>query len=236
VRALLLSIIGIAAPMLIPTAAGPAVSQQPEVIDAGRAVYMRSCAGCHGEAATGYGPAAWVLTRRPPDLTLYRDRTVPFPRERIRNTITGHIRYVPGPAPNEMPLWRSGLGANVGEGTLTEMDALLAYLEHLQVRPYGPTKGISAASLAAAGQPLYQTHCAACHNAAAAAPDLTRLTDRHPGADLALTVELIARRHGNADDEMPSWQKAFERAGWPQVTIAANLRAIAQYVLSMQTR
>ena len=38
-------------------------------IEAGKAIYMKNCANCHGEKADGKGPAASALNPKPPALT-----------------------------------------------------------------------------------------------------------------------------------------------------------------------
>jgi mono/diheme cytochrome c family protein len=55
----------LAAAFALLTAAGVASAAE----EAGRAEYMASCAGCHGENGQGDGPLASVLSVTPPDLT-----------------------------------------------------------------------------------------------------------------------------------------------------------------------
>jgi mono/diheme cytochrome c family protein len=209
--------------------AGP----QDNASEAGRRTYLDSCAVCHGTAGTGYGPASWALRRQPPDLTRYSDRTIPFPRERIRNTLNGHIRMVPSQGRNDMPVFRG------------DLDALLDYLEQIQARPFGSPM-ISHADLAAAGGPMYRTHCTACHGAdgrgpapsgyavGLSPPDLTTVAARHRSFDIAQLKELIARCRDSANAEMPSWRHAFRAAGWSDAVARANIEALAHYLESIQ--
>lgn len=216
--------------------------RQVEAAVAGRDVYLAKCASCHGEAATGYGPAAARLQQRPIDLTILSTRTQPFDRDRLRAAITGRIRRVPAHGTIEMPYWRTALDAPIPAASgATELDALLEYLETIQRQPYGAPAASSAEVLARTGAPLFATHCARCHGAdgrgSAAAvgpprPDLTTMAARHGGKlEFGRLYERIA--HGGGRD-MPEWDRAFQQAGWPAVLTAKNLEALARHIESIQ--
>jgi mono/diheme cytochrome c family protein len=232
--------------VLISSAPGMAQSDGNQAaIDAGRIVYMQNCASCHGAAAMGGGPAAAVLLKRPPDLTLYRRRTTPFPAQVIRRVITGHIRRVPPQLPIEMPVWRTSLERRVRSGSnLTAMDALLAYLESMQQHEFGPYTGPSLADIAAEGAALYKVHCTSCHgeNGRGAGttglvvgflPDLTTIASRHGGFELRGVYESIARHDAGNDDPMPSFARIFRQVSSEYVTMQ-KLEALATYVESIQ--
>lgn len=204
--------------MLIAAPAGLAFSQQSSALDRGRAVYVENCAGCHGVSGTGYGPAAAVLTRRPPDLTRYSDHKTPFPRAVLRNVITGRIRLAPAHRRIEMPSFRA------------DAEPLLDYLEHIQARPFGSPL-ISAQDLAAAGEVLFRVHCASCHSAGG---NLTTIAARHGGFDLTRVIELIARCDNGKASGMPAWRAAPSRAGRDRALANANLSSLAHYVQSIQ--
>lgn len=225
----------------------PAGADQGEVVEAGREVYLRTCASCHGAAATGYGPAATTLRQRPADLTGLSDRTRPFRRDSVRAVITGSMRLKPTQGNDEMPHWRGSLDGPAVGGRVTELDALLAYLETIQREPYGVNPGVSVDARSRAGAPLFATYCAGCHgpdgrgvSAPGSAPpspppDLTTLASRHGGKlDVGLLYEWIAR--GRHEGGMPAWDSAFRRAGWPAVVTTANIQALARYVESIQRR
>jgi mono/diheme cytochrome c family protein len=229
--------VGRAALWLLPLLLSPAIAAQDDAAQRGRAAYVRECAACHGTSGAGYGPVAWLLNELPPDLTLYRDRTTPFPRDHILNIVTGRVRLIPSHG-SQMPYWR----------TMPDMDALLTYLESIQLRPYGAYE-TSHAELAAVGGRLFKVHCAACHGAdgrgAPAAsyvvgltrPDLTTFGERHGGFDMRQAIESIGRcRDEDRDQEMPSWRYRFKRAGWGAVVTNANLEALARYLESIQQR
>lgn len=228
----------------------PAGTDQGDAVEAGRDVYMGKCASCHGEAATGHGPASRTLRQQPADLTSLSNRARPFDRETVRAAITGRIRLVPAHGTVEMPYWRSSLdtAAPAVGGGITELDALLTYLETIQREPFGLDPGISSAALARSGAPLFATYCAGCHGsdgrglpapadpAASPRPDLTTMALRNGGnLDIRRLSERIANgNHG--DREMPAWDRAFRKAGWPAIVAAQNIQAIARYVESIQQR
>lgn len=228
----------LAAAVLVQAATlGAARGQSPsahDVVAAGRAVYVRACASCHGSAATGYGPAAFVLRQVPPDLTRYTTRTTPFPSRVLRNIITGHIRRVPGPSPSKMPVFRNTLDTALQGSTITELDALLSYLDDAQLTKFGRSDLVSPQALAAAGAKLFQTHCMACHGGdgrgqqgyvVGAPMDLTRVAARNSGNfELRKVYEAIAR----CDDPrpfgpMPAWERAFITAGWGPYLAMKNI-------------
>lgn len=226
------------APLLL-AATRPAVGQDTEA-GVGRGVYARECASCHGDAATGYGPASHVLREPPPDLTMLESWQQPFDRKRIRDLVSGHMRRVPAQWPSEMPYWRQSLDA--------EFDALLSYLESVQVRRYGPSTGITTDDQARMGAPVFRTFCASCHGedgrgpqpstyvVGIAPPDLTLIAVRSGGSvDMPRLYESIARC-GDVGPEMPSWDRAFRSMGWSPVLSRMHLEDIAWYVESIQRR
>lgn len=230
--------------------AGPVDSQpvgESGVIKAGREVYLRECASCHGATATGYGRRSWLLKQQPPDLTRFTDRTVPFPRENIRRQVTGHIRLEPSHFTTEMPFWPTSLNAAASGQAVTQMETLLQYLDSIQLREFGPYKGPTRDAIAAAGQPLFERHCATCHGkdgrgqmqpgyTVGLATDLTTIASRHAGGfEQRRVYELIARCGDEQDtSEMPSWSRAFKRAGWGEYLNMKNLEALTAYLESIQ--
>lgn len=215
-----------------------------EAVAAGRVIYQRWCATCHGAGATGAGPASYVLQRQPPDLTVYSSASVPFPRDMIRHTLTGHIRRIHG-LRTEMPIWRDGFAARVNALGITELDALLAFLESMQRKPYGRPTSPTVQDLAAAGARIFTAHCIACHGdngrgwqgyAVGLPTDLTLIASRNAGNfELRKVFESIARCGDDwPDSDMPSWQRAFARAGWNAVVTFKQIEALATYIESIQ--
>jgi cytochrome c553 len=87
----------IIASLLATTANQPAAHAQgqptpPLMLDsvAGSDSFRFYCASCHGTTGKGDGPAASALKTRPPDLTsLARQNGGTFPRDRVRDLVTG---------------------------------------------------------------------------------------------------------------------------------------------------
>jgi hypothetical protein len=81
--------------------AGPGFAQD---VDAGRDLFQRHCAVCHGAGATGTGPMAPVLTIQPSDLTALAARNDGvFPVERVVRRIDGREPLVSHGSP--MPVY-----------------------------------------------------------------------------------------------------------------------------------
>ena len=234
--------------VLVTAACSHDATAQDTTVEAGRRVYREACASCHGDSADGYGPAAHVLRQRPTDLTRFSSRTTPFPREVLRNTITGRIRLEPSHGTSDMPVWRTSLNqATPGAPGVTAIDALLTYLDTMQLRPFGPYQGPSAAEMAASGSGLYQLHCAPCHGAdgrgpvqgryvvGAAPPDLGTLAARQGRFDLGEVKERIAR--GNTrDDAMPAIDGMLLREGWHPAIVTWQIDRIARFLQSIQRK
>jgi mono/diheme cytochrome c family protein len=225
----------------------PAVRAQVGLVEAGRDVFIRECAKCHGHSGRGYGPLSWVLRDPPSDLTLLSSMSTPFPRTDVRDTLTGRIRLVPSHGPSQMPYWRGTLDTEIpGSGGFTNMSALLLFLEHIQSRPYRAKPGLTNDDIVAAGARLFKERCAACHQSGRRLPtreyvlgieppDLTTLKARYSGPmNVGRIFEMIARCHEPQLTDMPSWYHSLERAGWPRTVIVKNLEAIAAYVESTQ--
>lgn len=72
---------------------------------AGREVYLRHCAACHGDAGRGDGPVAASLQRPPPDLTqLARRSGGSFDERRVMQVIDGRA-LVAEHGTRDMPVW-----------------------------------------------------------------------------------------------------------------------------------
>lgn len=132
-RALALAVLGLTTGCVL----GGRVGAPPE--KDGRAVYLESCASCHGAAGRGDGPAARALRRPPSDLTrLAETHGGTFPSEEVRRIITGE-RAIDAHGDREMPVWSdrflpTGDGATVGATIYAQrrLDRILHYLESIQ--------------------------------------------------------------------------------------------------------
>lgn len=77
-----------------------------------RDAFLRLCASCHGREGRGDGPVAGDLRVAPPDLALLAVRHGgTFPRDRVRDTLTG-VRRVRGHGPPDMPVWAERLSTS----------------------------------------------------------------------------------------------------------------------------
>lgn len=124
-------------------AAAPANAQEDEEANAaslalGEALFKERCAACHGEDATGNGPAASALKVAPPNLTEVAQRAGgKFPAVRVVEIITygGNIAaHGSGP----MPVWGRVFSEEGGRGKIgaarsrQAIIALKRYLESIQ--------------------------------------------------------------------------------------------------------
>jgi mono/diheme cytochrome c family protein len=83
---------------------GACVDKETQEV-AGRDVYLRYCASCHGEDARGGGPVAATLKRAPSDLTTLAARSGGrFDEPYVMSTIDGR-RAVAEHGGREMPVW-----------------------------------------------------------------------------------------------------------------------------------
>lgn len=107
----------------------------------GRALYLDYCAGCHGDAGRGDGPAALGLARKPADLTGIAARNGgTFPMVKVMSTIDGYTRrgdrasVMPelGPILQEGPLVMVDTGPGIRTPTPANLVALAEYLRTLQ--------------------------------------------------------------------------------------------------------
>lgn len=241
IRTLLLIVL-----MLLPCVG--VVHAQVGLVEAGRDIYRRECASCHGVGGTGQGPAMWLMDPRPPDITVFADGRTPFPVTPLRNMITGRLRLIPSHGSSEMTFFGRALDARLTPGGFTELDAVVAFVEYLQVRRY-QTLRWSAGDLAVAGRSLFASNCATCHGAdgrggvpsgayvvGARVPDLTTMTVRHSGQmEISRIVELIARcEEKDQSPEMPSWIRVFERQGWSKAEATSQIESLAGFLLSIQ--
>lgn len=104
----------------------------------GTDLFKTYCASCHGRTAKGDGPLASYMKRPPPDLTLFAERNGGvYPAELVRKIIDGR-QPLAGHGGPDMPAWGDAFKASHGgsseEAIKARIDALVRYLEGLQVR------------------------------------------------------------------------------------------------------
>ena len=111
--------------------------------------FRRYCAQCHGMNATGDGPVAPALKKKPANLTLLsKNNGGVFPEEEVRDFITG-TKTSAAHGSREMPIWgdafrlrtaSQGGGATQGSVGLTQsqvnskIDGLVNYVKSIQVQ------------------------------------------------------------------------------------------------------
>lgn len=89
---------------LLALAAGNAIGEET-IEQAGKQHFLKYCAACHGENATGSGPYAGLLKKEPASLTeLTKNNGGNFPFDKIYDMIDGReMLAVHGT--REMPVW-----------------------------------------------------------------------------------------------------------------------------------
>jgi mono/diheme cytochrome c family protein len=112
----------------------------------GKLYFRQYCAQCHGMDATGNGPVAAALKKKPANLTvLAKNNGGVFPTEKVRDFIDG-TKTAAAHGSREMPIWgyafmyRQGAHASSGAPPLTKeqvnqkIDMLVNYIKSIQVK------------------------------------------------------------------------------------------------------
>jgi mono/diheme cytochrome c family protein len=104
----------------------------------GEALYLRTCAPCHGASARGDGPAAPALRVAPPDLTqIAARRGGAFPAADVASWIDGRFETA-AHGSREMPVWGVQLRSELPVSGLEEeivrgqVEMLVEYLRSIQ--------------------------------------------------------------------------------------------------------
>jgi len=104
---------------------------------AGRAVFIRHCAACHGVEGKGDGPVASSLEAPVPDLRKLPAKDGRFDEARVRTSIEG-TQSAAAHGTRDMPVWGKVLartGEKRGEGwAQTEVWTLVEYVKSIQGR------------------------------------------------------------------------------------------------------
>ena len=223
-----------------------AMQQPPSILIeslAGRDSFALYCAPCHGAAGRGDGPVAPALRARPTDLTTLAQRNDgSFPRERVRDFVSGAGRQLAAHGTTEMPVWGPLFRAFESDARVRErIDNLLTYVASIQV----PSTGVNDE-----GSRLFRAHCASCHGASGRGngpvadqlrhvpSDLTQYTRRNGGVFPSERVHRIidgrdVPSHGDRD--MPVWGDVF-KLGSSGADVKARIEAIVRYLAGIQER
>jgi mono/diheme cytochrome c family protein len=110
---------------------------KPVNVAAGQETFLKYCSSCHGKAAKGDGPAAFVLRTAPPDLTTlskrHEDR---FPTGYV-SAVLSFGKSLASHGSEDMPIWGSRFKAldPVHDPTGQQhIDDIVAYIRSLQVK------------------------------------------------------------------------------------------------------
>jgi mono/diheme cytochrome c family protein len=248
-KKLIASCVGVAFLVVGWSAAAGARGQRPPgiLIDslAGKDSFERYCAACHGSDARGNGAVATELRTPPSDLTRLAQRNNgAFPREAVRNFITGVGRTPTAHGTAEMPVWGPMFRVFESDARVRErISNLVTYIEGLQQPSTGPDD---------TGSRLFRAHCASCHGIDArgagpvaahlrhAPPDLTQFTQRNGGMFPSERVYRIIEGRdlpAHGDRDMPVWGEAFKLIpGSDQAAVKARIEAIVRYLRGIQER
>jgi cytochrome c oxidase cbb3-type subunit I/II len=209
---------GIFCDCAVPRTPGPAplftsdlpVAEQARFERRGRAAFTHHCAGCHGTAGKGDGPAALSLLPAPRDLS-----SASFADPALSQALWQ------GVAGSSMPGWH--------ELSVTELRALAIYVRSLAVGPPPANKQRPLVEQERdQARKLYAKNCATCHGAqgkgdgigaAALAPPPTNFHQVRPAAHYA---EAVLER-GVPGTAMPPWTGRLS---------PAERRLLARYVRS----
>jgi mono/diheme cytochrome c family protein len=93
--------------------------------EAGKEMYRRYCASCHGVEGKGNGPVAAQLKIKVPDLTIVKKRNKGiFPLDDVMATIDGR-RTVKGHGDRQMPVWGEVFSGENEQKKYSELTTLL---------------------------------------------------------------------------------------------------------------
>ncbi|HJQ65054.1 MAG TPA: cytochrome c, partial [Gemmatimonadales bacterium] len=160
---------GLAVGLVVFMAARPADRLAAQDTTAGKVVYVKWCAGCHGDAGAGDGPAASYMLPRPRDFTgaIFK----------IRSTASGQLptdadmeraidEGLPGTA---MPEWKTRLSDRERRDVIAYIKTFSAYFadtsHHLTALQFGsaPGGGTGAEALRVGRQFFDSLACHKCH-------------------------------------------------------------------------
>ena len=116
---------------------GRLVAQTPLDSVSGRSTFALYCASCHGTSATGDGPLASAMKKRPADLTQIAKRNGgTFPSDLVARTIDGRSP-AKGHGGGDMPVWGDAFAKSTRDTATVEqkIQRIVRYLESMQVKP-----------------------------------------------------------------------------------------------------
>jgi mono/diheme cytochrome c family protein len=106
-------------------------------------MFRQYCSPCHGMDATGDGPVADTLKKKPANLTLLsKSNGGKFPYDHVYNMISG-TEVVASHGTREMPIWglvfaqrpnQPGAPNRTPEQVKKRIDTIIAYVESIQAQ------------------------------------------------------------------------------------------------------
>ena len=161
-----MTLVALAVVLSVGPTARPSVAQDTT---AGKAVYVKWCAGCHGDAGAGDGPAAHYMLPRPRDFTgaVYQIRStasgeLPTDADLLRAVDQG----LPGTA---MPGWKTRLSDRERRSVIAYLKTFSTFFADTTIRPKplafgGAPGGGGGAEAIRVGRQFYDSiGCRKCH-------------------------------------------------------------------------
>ena len=162
-------IVGWLAALTVLQSVNPTIRLSAQDTTRGKAVYVKWCAGCHGETGAGDGPAADAMLPRPRNFTgaVYKIRTtasgqLPTDADLMRAIDEG----LPGSA---MPAWKSRLSDGERRDVLAYLKTFSSFFadtsQHIAALRFSgaPSSGTSEAALKQGRQFYDSIGCRKCH-------------------------------------------------------------------------
>jgi cytochrome c oxidase cbb3-type subunit 2/cytochrome c oxidase cbb3-type subunit I/II len=194
-------------PLLLGTRLEP--TEQVRFGRRGAEAFTRNCAGCHGPAGRGDGPAAAALLPKPRDLSTAR-----FSDAALSEVFwTG----VPG---SSMPGWHD-LPAN-------ELRALAVYVRSLEVPASQKEAGLSPAEMEQA-RPLFLKNCQNCHGANGGGPSFAATAV----VPAPTNFRRIQPTSGYAEKVLADGVPGTAMTPWKDKLSTADRRLLARYVRTL---
>ncbi len=223
---------------------------QEERATAGKAVYERWCAGCHGAEGRGDGPAAGTMLPRPRDFTtgLYQIRSTPSGAQPTDEDLMAIVDHgMPGTA---MPGWRDNLSAGERRDVIAYLKSFSPAFQRDPAEPVdlGDEPGASEEGLVEGREIFEKIECFKCHGLAGrgdgtSAPTLEDDSD-HPIRAADLTENWHFNGGGETEDIMRRLMTGLNGTPMPanvdlvdaNVVTREQLWHLAQYIRSLSPK
>jgi mono/diheme cytochrome c family protein len=112
-------------------AAAQAPAAPNDAATRGKAIFLNSCAVCHGDKGRGDGPAARALKPGPADLSRLTVRYGVFPAAKVTSTLNGTATVIAHGNPGMM-IWQAIFNADAGNQADARIADVVKYIESIQ--------------------------------------------------------------------------------------------------------